>query len=119
MRRLPKTSAVDTPSNSGLARVIEHIVTTTPSSRLFELYYWAQEPRLLKLLRSFATLEPSSQEALVSLFELVRNGTSVSTRWGARGELILEVRQAGEDASLHRYLVEDDEAVGVRGPKSH
>jgi hypothetical protein len=119
MRRLPKASAVGSPNNSRLARIVDHIVETTPPSQLFELYYWAQEPRLLKLFRSFATLEPSSQDALVSLFELSRDGTSVSARWGARGELILEVRQAGEDASMHRYLVEDDDPLATRGPKSH
>lgn len=118
MRHSPKTTA-EQPSRSGLARAIEHIVATTPASRLFELYYWAQEPQLLKLFRSFATLEPGTQDALVAFFQLVQDGTSVAARWGTRGELILEVKHAGEDASMHRYLAEGEEPLSTSGPKSH
>jgi hypothetical protein len=119
MRRPLKTPLTNSPPNPRLARVIEHIVSTTPPSQLFELYYWAQEPQLVKLFRGFATLEPNSQQALISLFELVRDGTSVSSRYGDRGELILEVRPPGEDASIHHYLLEDDDPLATRGPKSH
>jgi hypothetical protein len=114
-----KTSATDLPINPGLARVIEHIVATTPPARLFELYYWAQDPRLLKLFRGFATLDSSHQEALVSLFELVRNGTAISTRWGPRGELVLELKHTGEDSSMHRYAIDGEDPLDTRGPKSH
>lgn len=119
MSRPSKTSTTDLPKNPGLARAIEHIIATTPAARLFELYYWAQEPHLLKLFRGFATLDSNHQDALVALFELVRDGTAISTRWGPRGELILEVRHAEEDSRMHRRLIETEDSLGTRGPKSH
>jgi len=119
MSRPPKTPLAEPPSDSRLARVVEHIVSTTPPSRLFELYYWAQEPRLLELFRSFATLEAGQRDALISFFELAAGAASVSTRWGPRGELILEAKHDGDNASLHRYLIEDQDPLDTQGPKSH
>lgn len=119
MPRLPKTPVVEAPRDLRLARVVEHIVTTTPPSRLFELYYWAQEPHLLKLFRSFATLEVGQQDAMIAFFEMAAGAASVSTRWGPHGELILQVKHEGDNASLHRYLIEDKDPLDTQGPKSH
>lgn len=119
MPRLPKIPIVEIPSDARLARVVEHIVTTTPPSRLFELYYWAQEPRLVKLFRSFAMLEAGQRDALISFFEMAAGAASVSTRWGPHGELILEVKHAGDNASLHGYLIEYQDPLDTQGPKSH
>ena len=119
MPRQPKTPLAEPPSDSRLARVVEHIVSTTPPSRLFELYYWTQEPRLLKLFRSVAMLEAGQRDALISFFELAAGAASVSTRWGPHGELILEAKHDGDNASLHRYLIEDRDPLDTQGPKSH
>jgi hypothetical protein len=119
MPRQPKTSLAEPPSDSRLARVVDHIVSTTPPSRLFELYYWAQEPNLLELFRSVATLKAGQRDALMSFFELAAGAASVSTRWGPRGELILEAKHDGDNASLHRYLIEDQDTLDTQGPKSH
>jgi hypothetical protein len=119
MPRQPKTPVAEPPSDTRLARVVEHIVSTTPPCRLFELYYWAQEPRLLKLIRSVAMLEPGQRDALISFFELAVGAASVSTRWGPHGELILEAKHDGDNASLHRYLIEDQDPLDTQGPKSH
>jgi hypothetical protein len=42
MPRQLKTPLAEPPSDTRLAHVVEHIVSTTPPSRLFELYYWAR-----------------------------------------------------------------------------
>ena len=88
--------------------MIEHIVSTTPPSRLFELYYWAQEPDLLKLIRRLATLSPANRGAIESFFDLVADNASITAKWGARGQLILDAKHLGDTASMFRYMLEDD-----------
>ena len=79
-------------SKSELKRVVAYIVAATPPARLFELYYWAQEPNLLKLLRSVASLTPGSRSALESFFRFAADRATVTARLGPKGQLILEAR---------------------------
>jgi hypothetical protein len=103
-------------SKAELTRVITHIVANTPPSRLFELYYWAQEPSLLKLMRSLASLTPASRAVLESFFQFAADRAQVTARLGAKGQLILEARHMGEAVSLLQNMADEDEPAT---PKPH
>jgi len=95
-------------TKSELTRVITHIVATTPAARLFELYYWAHEPSLLKLMRGLAGLTPSSRSALESFFRFAADHAVVTARLGPKGQLILEARHTGEAICVLETTLDDD-----------
>jgi hypothetical protein len=102
-------------TKSELTRVITHIVATTPPSRLFELYYWAHEPNLLKLMRCLAALTPTNRSALESFFQFAADRAVVTARLSPRGQLILEARHTGETVCM--FEVAPDNPIAT--PKPH
>jgi hypothetical protein len=105
-------------SEAELTRVISHIVATVPPSRLFELYYWTQEPNLLALMRSLAGLSPASRNALDSFFRFAGDRAKVTARLGPKGEVILEASHTTGAASVLADMADDDEQA-VATPKPH
>ena len=95
-------------TKSELTRVITHIVATTPPPRLFELYYWAHEPSLLKLMRGLASLAPASRNALESFFRFAADRAVVTARLGPKGQLILEARHTGGAVCMFETAVDED-----------
>src|SRR5829696_3311967 len=83
---------------SVLKRVIEHIVSTAPPSRLFELYYWLQDPGLLNIVRSVASMSDNDREALESFLGLAQD-LAVVTKWEGGDQLILETKLLTETFS--------------------
>jgi hypothetical protein len=92
---------------SELKRVIDHIVSTTPPSRLFELYYWVQEPALLKIVRSLASMAPADRDALETFLALAQD-LAVVAKWDGGDQLILETKHLTETFSRLQCSVEDD-----------
>jgi hypothetical protein len=92
-----------------LTRILEHIVSTTPPSRLFELYYWAQEPGLLKLFRRLAILPAESRNVAESFFDLVAENSPIAVSRGAEGQLIIEAENIGDAAHMVSCLLDDGE----------
>jgi len=117
-RRSARALAQRPLSEAELTRVISHIVATTPPSRLFELYYWTQEPHLLALMRGLANLPPASRAALESFFRFAGDRSTVTARLGLKGELILEARHMEEASSILVDVADDDEQA-VAAPKPH
>jgi hypothetical protein len=102
-------------TKSELTRVIAHIVATTPAARLFELYYWAHEPNLLKLMRSLAALTPADRGALESFFQFAADRAVVTAKLNPKGQLILEARHTGEAVRMFEVMPDDSVAT----PKPH
>jgi len=103
-------------TKSELTRVITHIVATTPPARLFELYYWAHEPSLLKLVRGLVGLTPSSRSALESFFRFAADRAVVTARLGPKGQLILEARHTAEAICMFETALDEDISAT---PKPH
>jgi len=101
-------------TKSELTRVITHIVATTPPARLFELYYWAHEPSLLKLMRGLAGLTPASRNALEAFFRFAADRAVVMARLGPKGQLILEARHTGGPLSVLETVLDDDVTVTMK-----
>jgi hypothetical protein len=99
---------------SELKRVIKHIVSTVPPSQLFELYYWVQEPGLLRIVRSLASMSQEDRDALETFLALAQD-LPVVTKWEGGDQLILETKQLTEALSRLQYSAEDDHfEVGER-----
>ena len=96
-------------SPSDLKRVVEHIVATTPLSRLFELYYWAQEPRLLHLLRRLMLLTAADRHAIEGFLKLATDNSAVTITRESPGRLILEAKNADGLVSDLPHLLDEAE----------
>jgi hypothetical protein len=103
------------PGSAELRRVVEHIVSTTPPSRLFELYYWAQEPQLLTIIRQLAALPPANRAAIESFFDLAAGDASITATCGPNGQLILAAKHLGQAACILHYMLDDEEPIADDG----
>src|SRR5215471_8025272 len=86
-RRAKSRSAEQGINRTELKRVLEHIVSSTPPSDLFELYYWVQEPSLLKIIRQLAAMPDEDREAIESFFALAQD-LAVVARWDRGDRLV-------------------------------
>jgi len=107
-RRAKSRSAEQGINRTELKRVLEHIVSSTPPSDLFELYYWVQEPSLLKIIRQLAAMPDEDREAIESFFALAQD-LAVVARWDRGDRLVLEAKQLRETFSRLQCSVEDDD----------
>jgi hypothetical protein len=94
-------------SSCELKRVVEHIVSTTPLSILFELYYWAQEPSLLDLLRRLVLLSVEDRKAIESFFRQAAEKTVVTATRESRSRLVLEAKNVNGLVSELSHRHED------------
>ena len=106
------------PGTSRLKRAIAHIVETTSPARLFELYYWTQDPGLLKLLRSLARLSPENRRTVEAFFQFATDQAKVSAQIGPKGQLILNSRHMSEAMAMLGSALEADEHASS-APKPH
>lgn len=79
MRNDPKISTPDWDS------AVEFIVSNTPRAALIEMYYWAQEPDLLRLIRALAGAPLETRQALDAFFASARHAQQ-EVRAGSDGE---------------------------------
>jgi hypothetical protein len=92
-----------------LKRVVEHIVATTPLPRLFELYYWAQEPALLRLLRHLVSLTTEDRKAIEAFLKLATDNSVVTITRQSPGRLVLEAKHADGLVSDFAHRRDDEE----------
>lgn len=52
---------------------LEFIVENVPRSALIEMYYWVQEPDLLRIIRALAAAPPETREALDAFLDSARH----------------------------------------------
>ena len=52
---------------------LEFIVENMPRSALIEMYYWVQEPDLLRIIRALAAAPPETREALDAFLDSARH----------------------------------------------
>jgi hypothetical protein len=90
-------------------RVVEHIVATTPLPRLFELYYWAQEPSLLRLLRRLVSLATEDRQAIEAFLKFITDNCVVTITRQSPDRLVLEAKHADELVSGLAHRLEDEE----------
>ena len=69
-------------------RAIDHIVATTSPAHLFEIYYWLQEPDLLRFVRQLAALSVEDRKAIEMFLSL------------AEGHRLIAKVHTGEDPIL-------------------
>jgi hypothetical protein len=104
MDKRTKSRPLDRPD---LKRVLEHIVSTTPATQLFELYYWVQEPGLLKIVRSLASMSQTERDALETFLALAQD-LGVATKWDGGDQLVLEIKHLTETFSRLQCSADDD-----------
>jgi hypothetical protein len=90
-------------------RVVEHIVATTPLPRLFELYYWAQEPGLLRLLRRLVSLTSEDRRTIEAFLKPATDNSVVTITRQSPGRLVLEAKHADRLVSDFAHRLDDEE----------
>jgi hypothetical protein len=75
--------------NSALERIVEYLIETAEPARLFEFYYWCQEPELLKIVRVCAALPEAQRHLIASFFAALDGKELVSADWSEDGQLVL------------------------------
>lgn len=80
---------------------VEFIVSNVPRSALIEMYYWVQEPDLLKIIRALAGAPAETREALATFFDSARHAQQ-EVRAGSDGEdLMLRKDMAPDPVMRH------------------
>src|ERR1700723_49998 len=69
-------------------RIMAHLLATADPARLFELYYWAQEPALLGIIRACASLPEAQLIALEAFFSDAKSKMPLVVNFDQRGQLI-------------------------------
>ena len=98
MRKSGRKASKSTGESAALERIIEHLIATADPSRLFEFYYWSQEPDLLKIIRACASLPEAQRRMIASFFATMDGGELVSASWKEDGQLVLRC-QGGHQRS--------------------
>jgi hypothetical protein len=94
---------------SALQRIVEHVIASTEPCQLFELYYWCQEPRLLRIVRACAALPDAQQRLIASFFDGLKETDLISANWTADGQLLLSC-QSGRQSALASELLPENPA---------
>lgn len=80
---------------------VEFIVSNVPRSALIEMYYWVQEPDLLRIIRALAGAPAETREALAAFFDSARHAQQ-EVRAGSDGEdLMLRKDMAPDPVVRH------------------
>jgi hypothetical protein len=85
-------------------RVMAHLLATADPARLFELYYWAQEPALLGIIRACATLPEAHLSALEAFFSGAKGEKPLVVNFDQRGQLVLSFDPCESGTHLGRVL---------------
>jgi hypothetical protein len=112
---MPKSGRVRSKTvtgDSALKRIFEYVIETADPSRLFEFYYWCQEPELVTIVRACAALPEAQRRLIASFFAAMEGNELVSADWKADGQLVLCCQSGRQRAHP------DGIAVGAE-PKSH
>jgi hypothetical protein len=80
------------------------------TSRLFELYYFSQEPAMLDIMRAIAALPEEARAALEAFFTMSHESAAIVAHWDATGRLTLSSPQVGQTMAIMRYCAENEEA---------
>ena len=67
---------------------LEFILASVPRSKLIELYYWVQEPDLLRIVRALAAAPPETRQALDAFLDSARHAQQ-EVRAGSDGEELM------------------------------
>jgi hypothetical protein len=89
---MPKSGRVRSKTvtrDSALKRIFEYVIETADPSRLFEFYYWCQEPELMTIVRACAALPEAQRRLIASFFAAMDGNELVSADWKDDGQLVL------------------------------
>jgi hypothetical protein len=64
--------------DSALMRIVEYVIDTADPSRLFEFYYWCEEPDLLTIVRACAALPEAQRKVIASFFAAMDGNELIS-----------------------------------------
>ena len=102
-QRMGKT----TTTQPRLHDLLKQIMAKSDPERIVELYYYCQEPDLLRIIRAISAMPEASRDALASFFALVTDPQSVSATWESSGRLSLESPHLLEAIEVVGYYMQD------------
>jgi hypothetical protein len=82
---------------------LEFIVENVPRSELIEMYYWVQEPDLLRLIRALAGAPLETRQALDAFFDSARHSQQEVRAGSDDGEDLTLRRDETAPASIVRH----------------
>jgi hypothetical protein len=82
---------------------LEFIVENVPRSALIEMYYWVQEPDLLRLIRALAAAPLETRQALDAFFDGARHAQQEVRAGSDDGEDLTLRRDVTALASIVRH----------------
>jgi hypothetical protein len=98
----------DGQSRRCLEEILAGLVGDEPN-RLMEMYYWSQEPGLLEIMRTIATMSESARTALEVFLVMSHEPAAIAAQWDGSGRLTLTSPQVGQAVAVIQYCAEHDD----------